>query len=138
MSSSVAEKLAKKSARSANTKQVRLRLVYVDFWSSLKLSFLIALALAVMMIVVTFLVHTVLTTTHVFDTVDSLMAQLAGQDAEGISLKEILSLQTVMGFTVVVAVLNTVVVTVLGAVIALLYNLSVKITGGLLLGFSNN
>ena len=138
MSSSVAEKLAKKSARSANTKQVRLRLVYVDFWSSLKLSFLIALALAVMMIVVTFLVHTVLTTTDVFDTVDSLMNQLAGQDAEGFSLKEMLSLQTVMGFTVVVAVLNTVVVTVLGAVIALLYNLSVKITGGLLLGFSNN
>ena len=138
MSSSVAEKLAKKSARSANTKQVRLRLVYVDFWSSLKLSFLLALALAIVMIVVAFLVHTVLTTTDVFDTVDSLMNQLAGPDAEGISLKEMLSLQTVMGFTVVVAVLNTVVVTVLGAVIALLYNLSVKITGGLLLGFSNN
>ena len=138
MSSSVAEKLAKKSARSANTKQVRLRLVYIDFWSSLKLSFLLALALAIVMIVVTFLVHTVLTTTDIFDTVDSLMKQLAGPDADGISLKEMLSLQTVMGFAVVVAVLNTVVVTVLGAVVALLYNLSVKITGGLLLGFSNN
>lgn len=138
MSSSVAEKLAKKSARSANTKQVRLRLVYVDFWSSLKLSFLIALALAIVMIVATFLIHTVLTSTDVFETVDSLLNQLAGQDAEGFSLKELLSLQTVMGFAVVVAVLNTVVVTVLGAVIALLYNMSVKITGGLLLGFSNN
>lgn len=138
MSSSVAEKLAKKSARSANTKQVRLRLVYIDFWSSLKLSFLLALALAIVMIVVTFLVHTVLTSTDVFDTADSLMGQLAGPDADAFSVKQILSLQTVMGFTVVVAVLNTVVVTVLGAVVALLYNLSVKITGGLLLGFSNN
>jgi hypothetical protein len=38
--SNVAEKLAKKSSRPAQTKQVRLRLVYVDFWSILKLSFL--------------------------------------------------------------------------------------------------
>jgi hypothetical protein len=44
----------------------------------------------------------------------------------------------VMGFAVVVAVLNTVVITALGAVYAVLYNLSVKITGGLLVGFTNN
>ena len=44
----------------------------------------------------------------------------------------------VMGFAVVVALLNLVVVTALGAIMAVLYNLSVKITGGLLVGFTNN
>ena len=43
-----------------------------------------------------------------------------------------------MGFAFVVAVLNTVVITALGAIFALLYNLSVKMTGGLLVGFTNN
>ena len=43
-----------------------------------------------------------------------------------------------MGFAVVVALLNLVVATALGAIIAVLYNLSVKITGGILVGFTNN
>jgi hypothetical protein len=43
-----------------------------------------------------------------------------------------------MGFSLIVAILDIVVVTALGAVFALLYNLSVKITGGLLVGFTNN
>ena len=36
------------------------------------------------------------------------------------------------------AILNIVVGTVLGAIVAVLYNLSVRITGGLLVGFTNN
>lgn len=138
MSSSVAEKLAKKSARQTSSKQVRLRLVYIDFWSAVKLSFLVSLAIAIVLIVVTFLIHTVLNTTGVFDNVNNLLQQIAGQDADAFNIKAMLSLPTVMGFAVVVAVLDVVVFTVLGAVVAALYNLSVRVTGGLLLGFSNN
>src|SRR5680860_472979 len=58
--SSVAEKLAKKSTRRTSTKQVRLKLVYIDFWSSVKLSFLVAVCLAIVTIVATFLIFTVL------------------------------------------------------------------------------
>ena len=36
--STVADKLAKKSTRKTTGKQVRLRLVYVDFWSAVKLA----------------------------------------------------------------------------------------------------
>ena len=43
-----------------------------------------------------------------------------------------------MLFALVVALLNIVVGTALGAIAALLYNLSVRITGGLLVGFTNN
>ncbi len=35
--STVADKLARKSSSRTNAKQVRLRLVYVDFWSAVKL-----------------------------------------------------------------------------------------------------
>ena len=44
---SVAEKLQRKEQRRVATKQVRLKLVYVDFWSVVKLSFLIWLCLGI-------------------------------------------------------------------------------------------
>ena len=133
--SSVAEKLAKKSTKRTSTKQVRLKLVYIDFWSAVKLSFLVAVALAVVTIVVFFLVYTVLDQTNIFDQVNGLYKDVA---VVGNDLLAIFNLGRVMGFAVVVAILNLIVVTALGALCAALYNLSVKITGGLLVGFTNN
>ncbi|MET4637923.1 DUF3566 domain-containing protein [Mycetocola sp. 2940] len=133
--SSVAEKLAKKSTTRTSTKQVRLKLVYIDFWSAVKLSFLVAVALAIVTIVVFFLVYTVLEQTNIFDQVNGLYKDVAGV---GQDLTAIFNLGRVMGFAVVVAILNLIVVTALGALCAALYNLSVKITGGLLVGFTNN
>lgn len=133
--SSVAEKLAKKSTKRTTTKQVRLKLVYVDFWSAVKLSFLVAIALAVITVVVFFLVYTVLETTGIFANINGLYKDVAGV---GDDLTAIFNLGRVMGFAVVVAILDLIVVTALGALCAALYNLSVKITGGLLVGFTNN
>jgi hypothetical protein len=137
MSSSVAEKLARKSSRRpASAKQVRLKLVYIDFWSAVKLSFLAGICLAIIAIVGTFLVWTVLDRTGIFDQINGLFKDISG--AGGTDLKSILGLGQVMGFSLVVGVLDIIVITALGAVLALLYNLSVKITGGLLVGFTNN
>ena len=137
MSSSVADKLAKKSTRRpASAKQVRLKLVYIDFWSTVKLSFLAGICLAIIAVVGTFLVWTVLDRTGIFDQINSLFKDISG--AGGSDLLSILGLGQVMGFSLIVAILDIVVVTALGAVFALLYNLSVKITGGLLVGFTNN
>jgi hypothetical protein len=133
--SSVADKLARKSNRKPPAKQVRLRLVYIDFWSTVKLSFLVAICLAIVNIVAMFLIWTVLNSTGIFELVNNLIQDVAGS---GTDLSAILSLGNVMGFAVVGSLINLVVTTVLGAVIAVLYNLSVKITGGLLVGFTNN
>ncbi|WP_316316517.1 DUF3566 domain-containing protein, partial [Clavibacter michiganensis] len=71
--SSVAEKLQKKAKRPVGTRQVRLRLVYLDFWSMVKLSFLIALAGSIVIVVATALVWVILNQTGVFTQVDSLL-----------------------------------------------------------------
>ncbi len=136
MSSSVAEKLARKSSRGPSNKQVRLKLVYIDFWSRVKLSFLVGLCLGIVGIVGSFLIWTVLNQTGIFDQVTGLFKDISG--AGGTNLKTILGIGQVMGFSIVVAILDIVVITALGAVFALLYNLSVKITGGLLVGFTNS
>jgi len=136
MSSSVAERLARKTAKRPTSKQVRLKLVYVDFWSAVKVSFLAGLAMAIIGIVATFLLWTVLTQTGVFKQVAELFQSIGGQSSSG--LLDAVGLGNVMSFAIIVGILDLIVVTALGAVIALLYNLSVKITGGLLVGFTNN
>jgi hypothetical protein len=41
-------------------------------------------------------------------------------------------------FATVIALLNTIIGTAIGAIAAVLYNLSVRFTGGLLVGFQNS
>ncbi|WP_420363296.1 DUF3566 domain-containing protein [Curtobacterium aetherium] len=134
--SSVAEKLQRKAKRPVGTRQVRLRLVYVDFWSMVKLSFLIALAGSIVIIVATALVWIILNQTGVFSQIDSLLKDVTGQNSY--SIMDQFSLGQVLGFSIVVGILNVVVGTVLGAIVSVLYNLSVRITGGVLVGFTNN
>jgi hypothetical protein len=134
--SSVAEKLQRKTKRPVGTKQVRLRLVYLDFWSCVKLAFLIALAVSIVIVVATMLVWVILDQTGVFTTVDKLLREVTGKTSY--SIMDQFSLGQVTGFAVVVGILNVVVGTVLGAVVSVLYNLSVRITGGVLVGFTNN
>ena len=134
--SSVAEKLQRKSQRPVATKQVRLKLVYVDFWSTVKLSFLVAVSLGIVLVVATILVYLVLQSTSIFETLDKTLAEILGD--ESFSITDSFSLAQVSLFTVVVAILNIIVGTALGAITSVLYNFSVRITGGLLVGFTNN
>jgi hypothetical protein len=134
--SSIAEKLQRKSQKSVGTKQVRLRLVYIDFWSAVKLSFLIGVVLGIILIIVTLLVWTILASTGIFSQLDEMLGSITGD--ENFSILGNFSLIQIVGFSVVVALLNTVVGTALGAIWTLIYNFTVRITGGLLLGFTNN
>ncbi|TXN29287.1 DUF3566 domain-containing protein [Lacisediminihabitans profunda] len=133
--SSVAEKLQKKSQRASATKQVRLKLVYIDFWSAVKLSFLVAVSLGIVLVVANMLIWVVLNTTGVFGKIDSLLTDILNQP---FSVAQTFSLPQVAVFSLIVAILNTVVGTALGAITAVLYNFTVRITGGLLVGFTNN
>jgi len=133
--SSVAEKLSLKSSKPTPPKQVRLKLVYIDFWSAVKFSFLISAAIGVVIFVAVVLIWTVLASTGIFDSISKLAADVTGQ--KNFSLNSVLSFAQVMGFTLVIAALNVVVGTVLGAIACLLYNLSVRVSGGILVGFTN-
>ena len=133
--STVADKLAKKSSSKTSAKQVRLRLVYIDFWSAVKLSFLAAVALAVVTVVSFFLVFMVIQTTGLIARFDDFFQSISDG---GISISAFVGLPQVMAFAAIIAILNLIVVSVLGAVVAGIYNLAVKVTGGLLVGFTSN
>ena len=133
---SVAEKLQRKDQRQAASRQVRLKLVYLDFWSVVKLSFLIWLSLGIVLIVASALIWIVLNSTGVFSSLNENLPDILGD--ESFRIENSFGLGNVMIFALVVALLNTVAGTFLGAIAALLYNLSVRFTGGLLVGFQNS
>ncbi len=133
--STVADKLAKKSTHRTSAKQVRLRLVYIDFWSAVKLSFLAAIAIAIVTVVSFVMVFLVVHSTGLIAKADELVGSLSDGS---FLLSQFVSFPQVLAFSAIVAILNLIAVTVLGAVVAGIYNLAVKVTGGLLVGFTSN
>ncbi|MHA3685441.1 DUF3566 domain-containing protein [Leucobacter sp. HY1910] len=135
MSNTVADKLAKKTRKKAPSKQVRLKLVYVDFWSAVKFSFLVSICMAIVSVVSVILIYTVLMQTNVLENVDQVFMDIVGEDN---SLMKLIGFSQVAGFAVVVGILNTIVGTALGAIASLIYNLLVRVLGGFQLGFTSN
>ena len=133
---SVAEKLQRKDMRQTSSRQVRLKLVYLDVWSLVKLSFLVWLSLGIVLIVASVLIWVVLASTGIFDTLDTTLRDMIGD--QDFAITDSFGIGQVLVFTLVIALLNTIVGTALGAVGGFLYNLSVRFTGGLLVGFQNS
>ena len=119
-----------------NVKQVRLTLVFIDFWSALKISFLIGLAQAIVVIIATFLLYLVFVQTGIFDRANSVVGQVVG--GNGFDVRSILSMGQSVAFAAVAGVLNMVVITILGAVVAVIYNTIARIVGGVKVGFESD
>lgn len=143
MSSTMAEKLksklpqkGEKAPKGPEAKQVRLKLVYIDFMSALKLSFLLGLAQFIVVVVATFLIYLVFVQTGIFETANSVAGEVLGSGS-GFDLNSIASIGKTVGAAAAVGLVNLIVITVLGAICAVLYNAAAKITGGLSVGFTN-
>lgn len=135
MSNTVADKLARKTRKKAPSKQVRLKLVYIDFWSAVKFSFLVSICFAIVSVVSAMLIYTVLVSTGVLDNVNNIFMDVVGEEN---NLMNIIGFSQILGFSVVIGILNVIVGTALGAVGALIYNLLVRVLGGFQLGFTSN
>lgn len=138
---SVADKLAKKSERRTRGKQVRLRLVQVDVWSVVKMAFWLALFAGIATVVAFMLGWVVLANTGVMESINELLNDVtsAKEGEEGaVTVESFVNFGSVTLFGVVCGLLQVIVYTALAAVGAFVYNLLVRITGGLVFGFTNN
>jgi hypothetical protein len=125
-----------KAPKGPEAKQVRLKLVYVDFMSALKLSFLLGLAQFIVVVIGTFLIYLVFVQTGIFETANSVAGEVLGSGS-GFDLNSVASIGRTVGAAAAVGLVNLIVITVLGAICAVLYNAAAKITGGLSVGFTN-
>ena len=109
-------------------KRATMRLVYVDFWSALKMSFLVSIIVGGITVLLGLLLWAALDRFGVVGAVTSFLEDIAG--SQGAALVAGLTFPNVMTFTVVVAVLEIIVVSALGAIAAGLFNLAVHLVGG--------
>lgn len=138
---SVADKLAQKSQRRTRGKQVRLRLVQVDVWSVVKMGFWLSVFAGLATIVAFILGWVVLANTGVMDSINQLLNDVSGTeegDANSVTVESFINFGSVALFGVICGVLQVIVYTALAAVGAFVYNLLVRVTGGLVFGFTNN
>ncbi|KRC49189.1 hypothetical protein ASE16_10440 [Leifsonia sp. Root227] len=124
------------SARKTKGKRAVMRMVYIDFWSALKMSFLVALVLAVITVVIALLVWSVLDRLGAIGSLRDFLESIAG--SQGSALVADLTFANVITFTLVVALLELIVVSALGAIFAALFNLATRVVGGWKLTFGSD
>ena len=111
------------------TKQVKLKLVQIEFWSAVRMGFFVNLGLGIAVIVGFVAFWFVLSSSSV----NSLLSQVGvGEGGSLISLPQMISYGAIIGF------INLLAGTVLWGVLALVYNVIARFTGGLAVGFTNN
>jgi len=120
----------------AQAKQVRLNLVYIDLWSAVKVSSLVALAISITIFLVIILSWLLLNTIGVVGALEGVIGDILGEG--GGAVLALLEFGQVLLLAFVGALINVVSLTVLGSLGAVLYNAIVKATGGLTVGFTNS
>ena len=124
-----------RKASVATAKQVRLNLVYIDLWSAVKVSAMIAVAISVAVFLTVILSWLLLSAIGVIGALEGVIGDILGDGGGGILA--LLEFGQVLLLAFVGALINVVSLTVLGSVGAVLYNAMARFTGGLTVGFTN-
>lgn len=110
-------------------RSVKMTISRVDPWSALKISFLLSVAIGVMMVIATIVLWFMLDAMHVWAGIDNLLTTLNQEQL--LKLGQLLQFGRVVPFSVIVAVIEVVLFTILGVVGALIFNLVSMLVGGL-------
>jgi hypothetical protein len=118
-----------KLRRKGGPRKVRAMLVSVDPWSAMKMSFLTSIAAGIALVVAVSVVWGVLNTMGVFTAIRDQITTLFNLKTET-SILQYFELSKVMSATILVAVFNALILTALGTLSALIYNIIGKLVGG--------
>jgi hypothetical protein len=114
------------------TRRAQLRLVQVDAWSVMKTSFLLSIALGIVLVVAVAIIWSVLGAAGVWESINSIVQQAVGNTSgKPFDIEEYAGTSRVLGFTMIVAVLDVILITAIATLGAFLYNLSAALLGGI-------
>ena len=111
-------------------RRARLYVTHVDPWSIAKVGFMLAVAVGVIIIVAVAFLWIMLNGLGVFGAVSRNVNDIVGSSEADFDLMGLLSFTRVVGTAIVIASVEVVLVSVLSGVFAVLYNLTVRLTGG--------
>lgn len=113
------------------TRKAQLRLVQVDAWSVMKTSFLLSIALGIVLVVAVGIILAVLGAAGVWESINSIVQQAVGsEDGPQFDITEYVGTSRVLGFAMIVAVVDVILITAIATLGAFLYNLSAALLGG--------
>jgi hypothetical protein len=97
----------------------------------MKTSFLLSIALGIVIVVSVLMVWTVLSAADVWSSINQTVQDVVGgQDASNFDIEDYLGTRRVVGFTMIVAAVDVVLVTAICTLGAFLYNMSASLLGG--------
>jgi hypothetical protein len=120
-----------KTASVKRVRRARLRLTHIDPWSVMKTSFLLSVAIGIVTVVAVAVVWSVIGAAGVWESIDSAIGDVLGENSEGFRVEDYVGMSRVMGFTMIVAVVDVVLITVIATLAAFLYNLAAALLGGI-------
>lgn len=112
-------------------RRARLYVTHVNAWSITKAAFMLALAIGIVLVVAVTLLWLLLNSIGVFDTLTRNVNDVIGNSANTLDLVGLLSFPTVIGASVVIASVEIVLISIFAGLFAVMYNLSVGLTGGI-------
>ena len=110
-------------------RRVRLAISRVDPWSVMKLSFLLSVAIGVMIVVAAAVVWFTLNGLQVFTKADDLVTQITGTES-GIDILQYVEFQRIISGATLIAVIDVFLLTALSTIGAFLYNIVAALVGG--------
>jgi hypothetical protein len=122
-----------KPASGRQPRRARLRLTRVDPWSVMKTAFLLSVAFGVVTFVAIFMVWSVLGAAGVWDSINSAVASVVEGDnnSSSFDVTNYVGMSRVLGFTLIVSVLDVILLTAMATLSAFLYNLAAALLGGI-------
>ena len=124
-------KPATSTATSSSTgpRRVRLAVARIDPWSVMKLSFLLSVAVGIMIVVATAVIWYTLDSMAVFTSVNDTIAVIAN-DPAFFNLLDYVAFDRVISLATMIAVVDIVLLTALATIGAFLYNIVAALVGG--------
>ena len=118
--------------RPRGTRRARLRLVHLDPWSVMKTSFLLSIAFGIVTVVSVFIVWSVLGAAGVWSSINNTVSDTvsSGNNVSTFNIEDYLGMSRVLGFTMLVSVIDVILITAIATLGAFLYNMSASLLGG--------
>jgi hypothetical protein len=120
-------------AAARGPRRARLRLSRIDPWSVMKVSFLLSIAFGIVTVVSVFMVWSVLGAAGVWTSINNTVSDTvsSGNNTSTFNIQDYVGMSRVLGFTMLVSVIDVILITAIATLGAFLYNMAASLLGGI-------